>query len=149
MGVEPDWSLPKRLFALEWIRDVRAREKGKFYGRMRFSEKKISFMSDAALFKDYLNRREATYGSVWEMDDPYRFLQTEDDVESYWGDNYDMYRRLFPEMVGRTGEPLQQYSSMPIWAGAYRATARKSQWNWLFAEAGTNVAHEPLKKVEL
>ncbi|MDP2060330.1 MAG: hypothetical protein Q8J97_11375, partial [Flavobacteriaceae bacterium] len=31
--VEPDWTLPKRLFALEWIRDVRARKYGRFYGR--------------------------------------------------------------------------------------------------------------------
>ena len=147
--VEPDWSLPKRLFALEWIRDVRARQKGKFYGKMRFAEKKINFTSDAALFRDYLNRREATYGSVWEMDDPYRFLQTEEDVEAYWGDNYDMYRRLFPEMVGRTGEALQQHAEMPIWAGPYRSHVRKSRWNWLFAEAGVNVAHEPLKKLEL
>jgi hypothetical protein len=147
--VEPDWSLPKRLFSLEWIRDVRAREKGKMYGRMRFAEKKASFLSDASLFKDYLNRREATYGNVGEMDDPYRFLQTEDDVEAYWGDNYDMYRRLFPEMVGRSGEPVVQYAPMPNWLGPYRSHVQKSRWNWLFAEIGVNVGHEPLKKLEL
>jgi hypothetical protein len=147
--VEPDWSLPKRLFALEWLRDVRARQDGKFYGRMRFAEQKISFHNDTFLFRDYINRREATYGSVWEMDDPYRFLQTEQDLENYWGDNYDMYRRMFPEMVGRSGEPVQRYAPMPVWAGPYREHVRRNRWNWIFAEVGVNVGHEALKKVEL
>jgi hypothetical protein len=148
-AVEPDWSLPKRLFAMEWIRDVRARQHGKFYGRMRFAEQKVTFYSDAHLFRDYMNRREATYGHVWEMDDPYRFLQTERDVEDYWGDNYDMYRRMFPEMVGRSGEPVQRYAGMPVWAGPYRSHVLRSRWNWMFAEIGMNVGHEALKKVEL
>lgn len=147
--VEPDWSLPKRLFALEWIRDVRARQEGKFYGRMRFAEQKIHFYNDTFLFKDYINRREATYGSVWEMDDPYRFIQTEEDLEHYFGDNYDMHRRMFPEMVGRSGEPVQRYAPMPIWAGPYREHVKRSRWNWIFAEIGVNVGHEALKKVEL
>lgn len=147
--VEPDWSLPKRLFALEWIRDVRARQEGKFYGRFRFAEHKISFYNDSKLFKDFVNRREASYGSVWEMDDPYRFLQTEADYEDYWGDNYDMYRRMFPEMIGRTGEPVHQYAQMPVWAGQHRDHEKQSKWNWMFAEIGTNVGHEALKKIEL
>jgi len=147
--VEPDWSLPKRLFALEWLRDVRARQDGKFYGRFRFAEQKISFMNDTSLFQDYINRREATYGSVWEMDDPYRFIQTEQDLEDYWGDNYDMYRRMFPEMVGRSGEPVQRYAGMPVWAGPYREHVKKNRWNWIFAEIGVNVGHEALKKLEL
>jgi hypothetical protein len=147
--VEPDWSLPKRLFALEWMRDVRARQDGKFYGRLRFAEQKISFFTDTSLFRDFINRREATYGSVWEMDDPYRFIQTEQDLENYWGDNYDMYRRMFPEMVGRSGEPVQRYAGMPVWAGPYREHVKKNRWNWIFAEIGVNVGHEALKKLEL
>jgi hypothetical protein len=147
--VEPDWSLPKRLFALEWIRDVRARKKGFFYGRMRFAEQKISFYSDKFLFQDLVNRREASYANVWEMDDPYRFLQTEEDLEDYWGDNYDVYRRMFPEMIGRSGEPVQQYAQLATWSGPHRDHLKKSEYNWMFAEIGVNVAHEPLKKVEL
>jgi hypothetical protein len=147
--VEPDWSLPKRLFALEWIRDVRARKDGKFYGKMRFAEQKISFYSDKFLFKDLVNRREASYANVWEMDDPYRFLKTEDDFEDYWGDNYDVYRRMFPEMIGRTGEPIQQYAQQQTWAGPHRDHSKKSEYNWMFAEIGVNVGHEPLKKLEL
>ena len=147
--VEPDWSLPKRLFAMEWVRDVRARQKGKVYGRMRFAEHKISFYNDTALFKDYMNRREATYGHTWEMDDPYRFLQSEQDVEDYWGDNYDFYRRLFPEMTGRAGEPVVKYSGIVPWAGHIKSHTKKTAWNWLFAEIGLNVGHEPLKKVEM
>ncbi|KAG5492815.1 hypothetical protein JKF63_01395 [Porcisia hertigi] len=147
--VEPDWSLPKRLFALEWIRDVRARKQGLFYGKLRFAEQKITFYSDKFLFRDLVNRREASYANVWEMDDPYRFLQTEQDYEDYWGDNYDVYRRMFPEMIGKTGEPVQQYSQMPVWAGPHRDHANKSEHNWMFAEIGVNVGHEPLKKLEL
>eukprot|EP00760_Papus_ankaliazontas_P018870 PhM_4_TR17739/c1_g1_i1/m.58326 len=147
--VEPDWTLPKRLFALEWVRDVRARQQGRFYGRMRFAENKVSFLSDRSLFKDFVNRREASYENVWEMDDPYRFLQTEQDLEDYFGDNYDMYRRLFPEMTGRAGEPVMQMAKMPIWAGPHAEPFRKSPHNWLFAEIGINVGHEPLKKLEL
>lgn len=147
--VEPDWTLPKRLFALEWIRDVRARKKGQFYGKMRFAEQKITFYSDKFLFKDFVNRREASYANVWEMDDPYRFLKTEEDFEDYWGDNYDVYRRMFPEMIGRTGEPIQQYSQQPVWAGPHRDHSNKSRFNWMFAEIGVNVGHDALKKVEL
>ncbi|EPY42325.1 hypothetical protein AGDE_01598 [Angomonas deanei] len=147
--VEPDWTLPKRLFALEWIRDVRARKEGMFYGKMRFAEQKITFYSDKFLFRDLVNRREASYANVWEMDDPYRFLQTEQDYEDYWGDNYDVYRRMFPEMIGKTGEPVQQYSQMPTWAGPHRAHANKSEYNWMFAEIGVNVGHDALKKLEL
>lgn len=146
--VEPDWTLPKRLFALEWIRDVRARQEGKFYGKFRFAEGKIGFYSDKFLFRDLVNRREASYANVWEMDDPYRFLQDEADFENYWGDNYDMYRRMFPEMTGKIGEPIQQYAQMPTWSGAAHHTRTRSNFNWLYAEIGINVAHEPLKKVE-
>lgn len=147
--VEPDWTLPKRLFAHEWVRDVRAREMGKFYGRLRFAEKGISFYNDTHFFKDYLNRREATYGNVWEMDDPYRFLQNERDFENYWGDNYDMFRRIFPEMVGRSGEPVQQLAPQANWAGPFRSLFEKQRHNYLFAEIGLNVGHEPLKRLEL
>jgi len=147
--VEPDWTLPKRLFALEWIRDARARQKGKFYGRMRFAESKVNFYSDKALFKDFMNRREASYEHVWEMDDPYRFLQTERDLEDYFGDNYDLYRRLFPEMIGRAGEPITRMSSMPFWAGVHQEPFRKSPYNWLFAEIGINVGFDATKKLEL
>jgi len=147
--VEPDWTLPKRLFALEWIRDVRARKQGMFYGKLKYSEQKISFYSDKFLFKDLVNRREASYANVWEMDDPYRFLKSEEDFENYWGDNYDVYRRMFPEMIGKTGEPIQQYAAMPTWAGPHREYLNKTAYNWLFAEIGINVAHEPLKKLEL
>lgn len=147
--VEPDWSLPKRLFALEWIRDVRARKEGLFYGRLRYAEQKVNFYSDKFLFRDFVNRREATYANVWEMDDPYRFLQTEEDFEDYWGDNFDMYRRMFPEMIGKVGEPVQQYAHQPNWSGMYRDAELKSNNNWMFAEIGVNVGHEPLKKVEL
>ena len=147
--VEPDWSLPKRLFALEWIRDVRARQSGKYYGKFRYAENKVSFFSDRDLFKDVLRRRDASYANVWEMDDPYRFLQTERDHEDYWGDQYDTYRRMFPEMMGRTGEPIQQLAPQPIWAGPYLANRVKSPWNWMFAEVGVNAGYEALKKVEL
>ena len=147
--VEPDWTLPKRLFALEWIRDVRARQKGKMYGKMRFAESKISFLNDKDLFKDYLKRREASYEHVWEMDDPYRFLQTEQDREDYFGDNYDMYRRLFPEMIGKTGEPVMKYAQLPYWAGDHQEPFRKSPYNWLFAEIGINVGYDATKKTEL
>ena len=147
--VEPDWSLPKRLFALEWIRDARARQAGKFYGRMRFAENKINFMNDRQLFSDFLRRREASYEHVWDMDDPYRFLQTERDLEDYFGDNYDLYRRLFPEMIGRTGEPVMKYASMPYWAGDHQEPFRKSPYNWLFAEIGINVGYDATKKLEL
>eukprot|EP00758_Cryptobia_borreli_P001155 Tbor_TRINITY_DN1985_c0_g1::TRINITY_DN1985_c0_g1_i1::g.3510::m.3510 len=146
--VEPDWTLPKRLFALEWVRDVRARKGGLFYGKFRFAENKISFYNDKFLFKDLVNRREASYANVWEMDDPYRFLKDEEDFENYWGDNYDVYRRMFPEMIGKTGEPLQQYAGMPTWAGPHREYMNKSNTNWLFAEIGINVGYEALKKVE-
>ena len=147
--VEPDWTLPKRLFALEWIRDVRARQAGKMYGKMRFAESKISFMNDKDLFKDYLKRREASYEHVWEMDDPYRFLQTEKDREDYFGDNYDMYRRLFPEMIGKTGEPVMKYAPLPYWTGDHQEPFRKSPYNWIFAEIGLNVGYDATKKIEL
>ena len=35
--------------------------------------------------------------------------ELEQDLEAYFGDNYDMHRRMFPEMSGRSGEPVQRY----------------------------------------
>ena len=147
--VEPDWTLPKRLFALEWLRDVKARERGKYYGKFRYAENKIAFYNDNLLFKDVMRRRDASYANVWEMDDPFRFLQTEEDMEAYWGDQYETYSRMFPEMIGKSGEPLQYQAQMPVWAGPRKVSQTKSDFNWMFAEIGVNVGHEALKKVEL
>eukprot|EP01059_Diplonema_ambulator_P006626 TRINITY_DN16275_c0_g1_i1.p1 TRINITY_DN16275_c0_g1~~TRINITY_DN16275_c0_g1_i1.p1 ORF type:complete len:587 (+),score=127.89 TRINITY_DN16275_c0_g1_i1:33-1763(+) len=137
-GIEPDRNLRNRLFMHENLAMNRA------LGSLVPADNlkpKTAFMGDKALFKVYLKKREAAYTHINEMDDPYRFLETEEDRKDFWGDNYEYFNEAYPDLndMSKHLQPVYQIDGDRSWLSEAYTKSTKSDTNWVFAEMSNNV----------
>eukprot|EP01064_Diplonema_japonicum_P008135 TRINITY_DN15654_c0_g1_i2.p1 TRINITY_DN15654_c0_g1~~TRINITY_DN15654_c0_g1_i2.p1 ORF type:complete len:423 (+),score=84.67 TRINITY_DN15654_c0_g1_i2:115-1383(+) len=140
-GVEPDRNLRNRLFMHENL--AMNRSLGNL--QPQWTEKpKTAFMGDKKLFKEYLKKRETAYTHINEMDDPYRFLETEEDRKDFWGDNYEYYNDAYPDLndMSKHLQPVYQIDDDKSWLSEAYTKSTKSDTNWVFAEMSNNVGHK-------
>eukprot|EP00756_Hemistasia_phaeocysticola_P067093 Hpha_TRINITY_DN9712_c0_g1::TRINITY_DN9712_c0_g1_i1::g.10194::m.10194 len=140
-GIEPDRHLRNRLFMKENL------EMNRQSGGLNpawIQKPKTSFMGDKALFMEYLKKREATYTHVNEIDDPYRFLETEEDRRDFWGDNYEYMNEAYPDLndMSKHVQPVHQIDDDINWLGEAYTRATRTDTNWVFAEMSNNVGHK-------
>ena len=140
-GIEPDRNLRNRLFMHENL------EMNRSLGAMipqGMQKPRTSFMGDKALFKEYLKRREASYTHINEVDDPYRFLETEEDRKDFWGDNYEYFNDAYPDLqdMSKHLQPVYQIDDDRSWLSEAYTKSTKTDTNWVFAEMSNNVGHK-------
>ena len=140
-GIEPDRNLRNRLFMHENL--SMNRRLGSLVPDF-VQKPRTSFMSDKSLFKEYLRHKEVTYTHINEVDDPYRFLETEEDRRDFWGDNYEYYNEAYPDLndMSKYLQPVYQIDDDKSWLSEAYTKSNRSDTNWVFAEMSNNVGEE-------
>ena len=140
-GVEPDRHLRNRLFMHENL------EMGRTLGTLQptsMIKPRASFMGDKQMFVEYLKRREAAYTHINEVDDPYRFLQSEEDKKDFWGENYEYFADAYPDLndFSKNLQPVHQIDDDVTWLSEAYTKSVKTDSNWVFAEMSNNVGKD-------
>lgn len=140
-GIEPDRNLRNRLFMHENMQMNRA------LGTMQPAwtlKPRTHFIGDKQLFCEYLRKREATYTHINEIDDPYRFLESEDDRREFWGDNYEYFNEAYPDLndLSKHLQPVHQIDDNISWLPEAYTKTTKTDTNWVFAEMSNNVGNK-------
>eukprot|EP01063_Lacrimia_lanifica_P012927 TRINITY_DN19619_c0_g1_i1.p1 TRINITY_DN19619_c0_g1~~TRINITY_DN19619_c0_g1_i1.p1 ORF type:complete len:592 (+),score=202.75 TRINITY_DN19619_c0_g1_i1:49-1776(+) len=140
-GIEPDRNLRNRLFMHENL------EMSKTLNTLRPAwtlKPRTSFIGDKRLFREYMKKREAAYTHINEVDDPYRFLETEEDRRDFWGDNYEYFNDAYPDLndMSKHIQPVYQLDDDRSWLSEAYTKSTRTDTNWVFAEMSNNVGSQ-------